>query len=106
MAKVVKACKFIHSGNTVDSVKVEHSLGEGSWVPVLVSTTIVEKLRPFGLDPFRMLVVNFMHECELGTWKGLFLHLIRLLYAIPSGSQLVATLNQRYKESMWSIITC
>jgi hypothetical protein len=39
MAKVVKAREFIHSGNTVDGVKVEHSLGEGSWVPVLVSTT-------------------------------------------------------------------
>jgi hypothetical protein len=37
--KVVKAREFIYSGSTVDGVKVEHSLGEGSWVPVLVSTT-------------------------------------------------------------------
>lgn len=117
MARVVEAREFIHSGSTVDGVKVEHSLGEGSWVPVLVSTTtylsiddfvfdyttcsqntFVEKLGPFGLDAFRMLVVDFMHECELGTWKALFSHLIRLLYAIPGGNQLVATLDQRYKE--------
>jgi len=32
-----------------------------------------------------MLVVDFMHECELGTWKALFTHLIRLLYALPGG---------------------
>ncbi|KAG2154501.1 uncharacterized protein EDB93DRAFT_1081332 [Suillus bovinus] len=40
-----------------------------------------------------MLVVDFMHECELGTWKSLFTHLIRLLYAIPGGDKLVASLD-------------
>jgi hypothetical protein len=45
-----------------------------------------------------MLVVDFMHECELGTWKSLFTHLIWLLYALPTGTQLVATLNSRYAE--------
>jgi hypothetical protein len=57
-----------------------------------------QKLGPFGLDPFHMLIVDFMHECELGTWKALFLHLIRLLYSIPGGSQIVATLDERYEE--------
>lgn len=42
-----------------------------------------------------MLVVDFMHECELGTWKALFTHLIRLLYALPGGDSLVARLNYR-----------
>lgn len=55
----------------------------------------VEKLGSLGLDPFRILVVDFMHECELGTWKALFRHLIRVLYALPGGSQLVATLDSR-----------
>lgn len=58
------------------------------------------KLGPLGLDPFRMLVVDFMHECELGTWKALFTHLIRLLYALPGGTQLVAALDERYVELM------
>jgi hypothetical protein len=57
----------------------------------------VKKLGPFGLDPFRMLVIDFMHECELGTWKALFTHLIRLLYALPRGSELVAALDSRYE---------
>jgi hypothetical protein len=45
-----------------------------------------------------MLVVDLMHECELGTWKALFTHLIRLLYALPQGSQLVATFDGRYED--------
>ncbi|KIK31599.1 hypothetical protein CY34DRAFT_103052, partial [Suillus luteus UH-Slu-Lm8-n1] len=45
---------------------------------------------------FRILVVDFMHECELGTWKALFTQLIRLLYALPGGDHLVATLDNRF----------
>jgi hypothetical protein len=51
-----------------------------------------------------MLVVDCMHECELGTWKGLFTHLLRLLYALPRGSELVATLDSRYEDIVWSIV--
>lgn len=51
-----------------------------------------------------MLVVDIMHECELGTWKALFMHLVRLLYALPGGAQIVATLNTRYTEFVWSVI--
>ena len=29
-----------------------------------------------------MLVVDLMHEFELGVWKALFIHLLRLLFAI------------------------
>jgi hypothetical protein len=36
---IVKAREYIYnSGNTVDGTKVEQTLGNGSWVPVLVST--------------------------------------------------------------------
>jgi hypothetical protein len=42
-----------------------------------------------------MLVVDLMHEFELGVWKSLFTHLIRILYAAaPNGSQ-VAELDER-----------
>jgi hypothetical protein len=111
MHKVTMARDFIASGHTVDGAKVGNALEEGSWVPTLVSTMtfgafqstqtshrknrFVQKLGKFGLDPFRMLVVDLMHECELGTWKALFTHLIRLLYALPEGSRLVAILDSR-----------
>jgi hypothetical protein len=29
-----------------------------------------------------MLVVDLMHEFELGVWKNIFTHLIRILYAV------------------------
>jgi len=40
MTKVVEAHELIYQwGHTVDSAKVEDTLREGSWVPILVSTT-------------------------------------------------------------------
>jgi hypothetical protein len=42
-----------------------------------------------------MLVIDLMHEFELGVWKSLFTHLIHILYATtPNGSQ-VAELDER-----------
>ncbi|KAG2076567.1 hypothetical protein BDR04DRAFT_1125654 [Suillus decipiens] len=40
-----------------------------------------------------MPIVDFMHECKLGTWKALFTHLLRLLYAPPCSSELVMALD-------------
>lgn len=38
MSNVVRAREFIYAGgNTVDGAKVENALGEGSWIPTLVS---------------------------------------------------------------------
>ena len=42
-----------------------------------------------------MLVIELMHEFELGVWKSLFTHLIHILYAAaPNGSQ-VAELDEQ-----------
>jgi len=46
-----------------------------------------------------MLVVDFMHEVELGVWKGLFAHLIQILYTAMLGGKLVAILNERYVQN-------
>jgi hypothetical protein len=59
-----------------------------------------EKLGSFGLDPFVMLVVDLLHEFELGVWKAVFTHLIRLLYAAAPAGRLVTELNRR------SVIRC
>lgn len=40
-----------------------------------------------------MLVVDLMHEMELGVWKGFLIHLIRILQAIDPA--LVNELDQR-----------
>jgi hypothetical protein len=42
-----------------------------------------------------MLVVDLMHEFELGVWKAAFSHLIRILYAAGSSGRAVAELDRR-----------
>jgi hypothetical protein len=42
-----------------------------------------------------MFVVDLMHEFELGVWKAVFTHLIRILYAASPGGRLVAELDRR-----------
>lgn len=43
-----------------------------------------------------MLVVDFMHEFELGVWKGLLIHLIRILEAWDKKSKTtIAEFNKR-----------
>ena len=42
-----------------------------------------------------MLVVDLLHEFELGVWKALFIHLVRVLYAAASNGSLVAELDLR-----------
>ena len=44
-----------------------------------------------------LLVVDLMHEFELGIWKALFTHLIRILSATEAGDILVSELNHRYR---------
>ena len=41
-----------------------------------------------------MLVVDLLHEFELGVWKALFTHLIRVLYAAASNGSLVTELDR------------
>lgn len=51
---------------------------------------------------FDMFVVDFMHEVEIGVWKSLFIHLIRLLQAFnPSCIQ---ALDQRYMTNFQLIV--
>jgi hypothetical protein len=52
-----------------------------------------ERLGPLGFDCFSMLVVDLLHEFELGVFKSVFKHLIRLLYAI--NPEWIVVLNER-----------
>ncbi len=50
-----------------------------------------------------MLVVDLMHEFELGVWKAIFTHLLRILYAIVPGGSLVTELNRRFvAQFIWA----
>jgi hypothetical protein len=45
-----------------------------------------------------MLAVDLMHEFELGVWKALFTHLIRILHAAAPHGGLVSKLDKRYVD--------
>jgi hypothetical protein len=41
-----------------------------------------------------MFVVDLMHEFELGVWKAVFTHLMRILYEAGDGA--INKLNERF----------
>ncbi|KAJ3792034.1 hypothetical protein GGU11DRAFT_750655 [Lentinula aff. detonsa] len=45
-----------------------------------------------------MLAVDLLHEIKLGVWRTLFTHLIRMLYVVPHGPELVAKLDERFRQ--------
>jgi len=43
-----------------------------------------------------MLVVDLLHKFDLGVWKALFTHLIRILYAVAPNGSLVTELDRQF----------
>ena len=92
---VVAACRAIYEKNyAVNSKAVNQLLQEDSLVPTEVCSSNVRvilmlnnnfqnafsrKLSQFGFNFFNMLVVDLMHEVEIGVWKAIFIHLLRIL---------------------------
>ncbi|KAI1787852.1 hypothetical protein LXA43DRAFT_1097859 [Ganoderma leucocontextum] len=54
------------------------------------------KFSPFGLNFYEILAPDLMHEFELGVWKGIFNHLMRLLVA--KGPDAVEEFNSRMRR--------
>ena len=53
-----------------------------------------ERLSKYGFNFHSIFVVDMLHEFELGVWKAIFTHLLRLLYA--QGGDGIQELNKRY----------
>lgn len=51
------------------------------------------KLATFGFNVYQISVPDLMHEFELGVWKAVLTHLIRIL--IAAGGDLVQQFDQR-----------
>ena len=51
-------------------------------------------LSAFGFDFHKMLTVDLLHEVELGVWKAMLIHLIRMLHAC--GQEAVNEFDKRY----------
>ncbi|KDR69150.1 hypothetical protein GALMADRAFT_230924 [Galerina marginata CBS 339.88] len=84
--------QIYRKGKGVKSAGVERILAPKSLVPTHNAFSALSK---FGLNLYKMLVVDFMHEWELGAWKATFVHLIRILVA--HGETAVQELNRRYR---------
>lgn len=51
-----------------------------------IQNAFSDKLSPHGFNLFSMLVVDLMHEVELGVWKAVFIQLLRLMEATDKGT--------------------
>jgi len=96
-------------GRPVNSDIIDNIVGIHSGVPITVrclycsmylsdyllflQNAFSSRLLPFGVNFYSMLVVDLLHEFELGVWKAILTHLIRILYA--KGEDAVGLMNSR-----------
>ncbi|KAH7923645.1 hypothetical protein BV22DRAFT_1015047 [Leucogyrophana mollusca] len=93
--KVKTAREIIYGNNyAVNTPKVEELLKPQSLVPT--SNAFSDKLSQFGFNLFEMLVVDLLHEFELGVWKAIFIHLLRILNSLKGGT--LNELDRRYRQ--------
>ncbi|KAG9082831.1 hypothetical protein FS749_006541 [Ceratobasidium sp. UAMH 11750] len=78
----------------VDNTEVEDLLRPQSFVPT--ENAFSKRLLPFKFNFFSMFVVDLLHEIELGVWKSLLTHLIRIVYG--RGSEILAEFNRRFRS--------
>jgi len=91
--------KLYNEGYAVDGERVDELLKGKSLVPTEVGTRVCAPLKcipnnkgpqnafslalgKFGLDVFKILTVDILHEVELGVGKGVTLHLVRMLETV------------------------
>lgn len=83
-----------NKGFAVDTNAVEALLRPQSLVPTV--NAFSKRLSSFGFNLYQMFVVDILHEFELGIWKALFIHLLRMLYAVDK--TLVNELDRRFRQ--------
>ncbi|KAJ2920454.1 hypothetical protein H1R20_g16640, partial [Candolleomyces eurysporus] len=86
-------------GFAIDGDRVDKHLKNESLIAV--ENALQTSLASFDFSILSTLVVDLLHEVEIGVWKRLFIHLIWLLDAFtwPSGPTLAAKLDFRYRST-------
>ncbi|KAI0719739.1 hypothetical protein C8T65DRAFT_736307 [Cerioporus squamosus] len=93
---IASARELIYGSNyVVNSEHVEGLLAEQSLVPV--RNAFSTKLGHLGFNIQDVLVVDQLHEYELGIWKRVFAHLVRIVEA-AGGESSVHELNGRFRQ--------
>lgn len=92
---IEKARKRIFvEGKAVNNAKVQKPLDlMGSLLPI---RNAFSTLPDANFNFYSLFVPDLLHEFELGVWKSIFTHLIRLLVA--AGGDAVTNLNKRYRQ--------
>ncbi|KIL62147.1 hypothetical protein M378DRAFT_13086 [Amanita muscaria Koide BX008] len=80
-------------GLPLSSTYIEQTLGAESLTAT--RSAYSTKLLSHGLNFYSLFVPDLMHEVELGVWKALFKHLLRILHAY--GNDTIQKLNSRYR---------
>ncbi|KAG6905700.1 hypothetical protein DXG01_001205 [Tephrocybe rancida] len=95
--KVTRARTSIYGSSNfaVDSAPVERELKPESLVPTL--NAFSDRLSRFGLHWPSMFVVDLLHEIELGVFKALLVHLLRILESVDEN--LVHELDRRFRAT-------
>ncbi|KAH7877053.1 uncharacterized protein C8R40DRAFT_1168980 [Lentinula edodes] len=84
--------KFFKHGKGIGSTAVENEL-KGSCTPH--RNAFSAAFHDLGFNYFALFVNDIMHEIELGTFRDLIIHLIRMCHAM--GKDTVQELNQRFR---------
>ncbi|KAM6494731.1 hypothetical protein JOM56_009354 [Amanita muscaria] len=80
-------------GLPLSSTYIEQTLGAESLTAT--RSAYSTKLLGRGVNFYSLFVPDLMHEVELGVWKALFKHLLRILHAY--GNDTIQKLNSRYR---------
>ncbi|KZV82794.1 hypothetical protein EXIGLDRAFT_563809, partial [Exidia glandulosa HHB12029] len=92
---ILEARKLLYKkGYVVNSKKIEGLLKPESWVPSINAFSWLNDIKSPSI--LRLLTPDIMHEWELGVWKAIFVHLIRILHT--QGYDAVIELCRRYRE--------
>ncbi|KAJ3558432.1 hypothetical protein NM688_g934 [Phlebia brevispora] len=83
------------NGYVVNSDRVDGLLKSRSLVPTINAFSAKLATMP-SFDCYKMLAPDVMHELELGVWKSVFAHLIRILESL--NPDLINELNARFRQ--------
>ncbi|KIJ40567.1 hypothetical protein M422DRAFT_256540 [Sphaerobolus stellatus SS14] len=92
--KKVRDAIYGQQGKGITSTAIENILQPTSVTPTI--NTFSKVLPQSHFDKYSLFVVDLMHEVELGVWKAILTHLIRLLHAL--GDDKVQEFNRRFRQ--------
>ncbi|KAI0741837.1 hypothetical protein C8Q80DRAFT_1110314 [Daedaleopsis nitida] len=92
--KIARARRLIlEQGFSITSKRVKDLLSEYSLTPTQNAFSV--RLAPHGINLYQILAPDLMHEFELGVWRGIFDHLVRLIHA--QGDKVIQEFNRRMR---------